>query len=129
MIRKASRCLSSGSCRARAPAGRGAALPRIRNGKDLTFYRASSTTALLRRLGNEFRRKRPYQAYRELGRVIRTIVLLRFLSEPELSEPIQAMTNKVEAFHKFGNWLMFASDVLQDKAPEYEAVGRRRMAT
>ncbi|WP_329568365.1 Tn3 family transposase [Streptomyces sp. NBC_01361] len=49
--------------------------------------------------------------------MIRTIVLLRFLSEPELRESIQAMTHKVEAFHKFSNWLRFASDVLQDNDP------------
>lgn len=139
-------------------------LPRIRNWKDLTFYRVSSTVkyqhidplfgdpekdvinwrlienhfedlmrvvlsiregklssvALLRRLGNESRRNRIYQAYRELGRVIRTIVLLRLLSEPELRESIQAMTNKVEASHKFSNWLMFASDVLQDNDPVHQ---------
>ncbi|MGW2370171.1 Tn3 family transposase [Streptomyces sp. NPDC001667] len=142
-------------------------LPRIRNWKDLTFYRVSATVkyrhigplfgdpekdvinwrliksywqdlmrvalsirerrlssaALLRRLGNESRRNRIYQAYRELGRVIRTI-----LSEPELRESIQSMTNKVEAFHKFSNWLMFASDVLQDNDPEHQAVGRLRLA-
>ncbi|WP_225887641.1 transposase [Streptomyces canus] len=139
-------------------------LPRIRNWKDLTFYRPSammkyqhidplfgdpqkdvinwrlienhwqdlmrvvlsirdgrlSSAALLRRLGNESRRNRIYQVYRELGRVMRTIVLLRFLSEPELRESIQAMTNKVEAFHKFSNWLMFASDVLQDNDPDHQ---------
>jgi TnpA family transposase len=139
-------------------------LPRIRNWKDLTFYRPSATVkyqhieplfndpekgvinwrlienhwqdlmrvvlsiregrlssaALLRRLGNESKRNRIYQAYRELGRVMRTITLLRFLSEPELRESIQAMTNKVEAFHKFSNWLMFASDVLQDNDPDHQ---------
>ncbi|MFP8887900.1 Tn3 family transposase [Streptomyces mangrovi] len=139
-------------------------LPRIRNWKDLTFYRPSTTVkythidplfgdpekdvinwrlienhwqdlmrvvlsiregrlssaALLRRLGNESKRNRIYQAYRELGRVMRTIVLLRFLSEPELRESIQPMTNKVEAFHKFSNWLMFASDVLQDNDPDHQ---------
>ncbi|SDC26982.1 Tn3 family transposase [Streptomyces prasinopilosus] len=79
-----------------------------------------SSAALLRRLGNESRRNRIYQAYQELGRVIRTIVLLRFLSEPGLRESIQAMTNKVEAFHKFSNWLMFASDILQDNDPVHQ---------
>ncbi len=33
---------------------------------------------------------------RELGRVIRTITLLRFISEPELREKITAATNKAE---------------------------------
>jgi hypothetical protein len=79
-----------------------------------------SSAALLRRLGNESKRNRIYQAYPELGRVMRTIVLLRFLSEPELRESIQAVTNKVEAFHKFSNWLMFASDVLQDNDPDHQ---------
>ncbi|MFD9537356.1 transposase [Streptomyces sp. NPDC060010] len=139
-------------------------LPRIRNWKDLTFYRPTptvkyqhidplfgdpdkdvinwrlienhwpdlmrvvlsiregrlSSAALLRKLGNESRRNRIYQAYRELGRVIRTIVLLRFLSEPELRESIQSMTNKVEAFHKFSNWLRFAGEELRDNDPEYQ---------
>ncbi|MFI0806614.1 Tn3 family transposase [Streptomyces echinatus] len=43
-----------------------------------------SWAALLRRLGNESKRNRIYQAYRELGRVMRTIVLLRYLSAPQL---------------------------------------------
>ncbi|MET9660181.1 transposase [Streptomyces sp. NPDC006510] len=137
-------------------------LPRIRNRKDLVFYRPSSTVryqhidplfgapdkdvidwklienhwidlmrmvlsiregrlssaALLRRLGNESRRSRIYQAYRELGRVMRTIVLLRFLSEPELRESIQSMTNKVEAFHKCSNWLRFAGEEMRDNDPD-----------
>ncbi|MGW4073909.1 Tn3 family transposase [Streptomyces asiaticus] len=79
-----------------------------------------SSAALLRRLGNESERNRIRQTYRELGRVMRTIVLLRFLPEPEQRESIQAMTNKVEAFHKFSNWLMFASDVLQDNDPDQQ---------
>lgn len=39
---------------------------------------------LLRRLGNHSRKNRLYRAFRELGRVIRTITLLRYLSEPQL---------------------------------------------
>ncbi|MUN41698.1 Tn3 family transposase [Actinomadura sp. NEAU-AAG5] len=56
-----------------------------------------SSSVLLRRLGNESRKNRIYKAFRELGRVTRTIVLLRFLSEPELRESITAITNRVEA--------------------------------
>ena len=55
---------------------------------------------LLRRLGNHSRRNRIYKALRELGRVVRTITLLRFLSEPQLREQITAITNRTEAFHK-----------------------------
>lgn len=46
--------------------------------------------------------------------------MLRFLSEPELRESIQSMTNKVEAFHKFSNWLRFAGEELRDNDPEYQ---------
>lgn len=45
-----------------------------------------STVTLLRRLGNRSRRNRIYTALRELGLVIRTITLLRYLSEPALRE-------------------------------------------
>lgn len=126
-------------------------LPRIRNWKDLIFYRPSRTTryrhidslfgeaevidwkliethwvdlmrvvisiregkisssALLRRLGNESRKNRIYKAFRELGRAMRTIVLLRYLSEPELRESITAITNRVESFHNFAQWLSFGN--------------------
>jgi len=53
-----------------------------------------SSTLLLRRLGTESRKNNVYKAFRELGRVIRTITLLRFISEPELREEITAATNK-----------------------------------
>jgi TnpA family transposase len=45
-----------------------------------------SSVTLLRRLGNHSRKNRLYRAFRELGRVIRTITLLRYLSEPQLRE-------------------------------------------
>lgn len=45
-----------------------------------------SSVTLLRRLGNHSRKNRLYRALRELGRVIRTFTLLRYLSEPALRE-------------------------------------------
>lgn len=51
---------------------------------------------------------------------MRSVVLLRFLSEPELRASIQSMTNKVEAFHKFSAWLRFAGEELRDNDPEYQ---------
>jgi Tn3 transposase DDE domain len=74
---------------------------------------------LLRKLGHESRKNRLYRAFRELGRVVRTIVLLRYLSEPELREGITAITNRVESFHGFSKWLSFGNvGVLADNAPE-----------
>src|SRR5260370_14777657 len=49
-----------------------------------------SSVTLLRRLGNHSRKNRLYPAFRELGPAIRTITLLRYLSEPQLREPITA---------------------------------------
>jgi TnpA family transposase len=67
--------------------------------------RVSSVT-LLRRLGNHSHKNRLYRALREMGRVIRTVTLLRYLSDPGLREQITAVTNKTEAFHDCSEWLM-----------------------
>ncbi|MFI6598670.1 Tn3 family transposase [Nonomuraea sp. NPDC050536] len=65
------------------------------------------SVTLLRRLGNHSCKHPLYRAFRELGRVIRTITLLRYLSEPEPREPITAITNKAEAFHGYrSGWLL-----------------------
>jgi len=136
-------------------------LTRIRNWKDLTFYRATadvryahidslfgdpgenainwaliethwvdlmqvvlsiragrlSSTLLLRRLGTESRKNNIYKAFRELGRVIRTITLLRYISEPELREEITAATNKVESYNEFSAWLRFGHDTIERNDP------------
>jgi TnpA family transposase len=79
-----------------------------------------SSSALLRRLGNESRKNRIYKAFRELGRAIRTIVLLRYLSEPELRESITTITNRVESFHNFSKWLSFGNaGVIADNDPDH----------
>lgn len=136
-------------------------LTRIRNWKDLTFYRAApdiryahidalfgpagenainwqliqthwsdlmqialsiragrlSSTLLLRRLGTDSRKNNIYKAFRELGRVIRTITLLRFVSEPGLRQEITAATNKAEAFNGFSAWLRFGHDAIERNDP------------
>jgi hypothetical protein len=53
-----------------------------------------------------------YQAFAELGRVIRTVFLLEYLSSAELREQITASTNKVEAYHRFAKWLFFGGERL-----------------
>ena len=68
----------------------------LRAGISIREGRLSSVT-LLRRLGNHSRRNRLYKALRELGRVIRTITLLRYLSEPGLRDQIGAITNRDRA--------------------------------
>ncbi len=60
-----------------------------------------SSTLLLRRLGTESHRNNIYKAFREVGRAVHTITLLRFVSEPELREQITAATNNAEAYNGF----------------------------
>jgi TnpA family transposase len=137
-------------------------VPRIRNWKDLTFYRpaksaeyvhidalfgesgknvidfdliesqfrhlmrvaisvregALSSTLLLRRLRSGSNKNATYTAFREVGRVIRTIALLRFLSDAPLRRRVTAATNKVEAFNGFSQWVGFGNDgVIADNDP------------
>ncbi|MBV1778497.1 Tn3 family transposase [Paeniglutamicibacter sp. ABSL32-1] len=79
-----------------------------------------SSVTLLRRLGNHSRKNRLYRAFRELGRVVRTITLLRYLSDPELREHITAITNRVESFHKFSDWLAFGNEMIGHNDPEHQ---------
>jgi TnpA family transposase len=133
-------------------------MPRIRNVKDLVFYRPDKVkkykhinaifgdaidweliethwkdlmqvvlsvnagkvmpSTLLRKLGNYSRNNRVYLAYRELGRVVRTIFLLDYISDPKMREEIHANTNKVEAFNGFAKWINFGGEILQENDPE-----------
>jgi TnpA family transposase len=81
-----------------------------------------SSPLLLRKLGTYSRKNRLYQAFRELGRVVRTAFLLRFLEDSELREQITAGTNKVEAYNGFAKWLFFGGDglILESDPEEQE---------
>jgi TnpA family transposase len=125
-------------------------MPRIRNIKDLVFFRADrqdqyehigslfrgnidwelitrhlkdmlrvvisikagkiAPSTILRRLGTASRKNRLYYAFRELGRVIRTIFLLKYINDAELRRTINAATNKSEEFNDFVKWLFFGGD-------------------
>lgn len=54
---------------------------------------------LLRKLTSYSRKNRLYQAFRELGCVIRTVFLLQYISDAKLREIIHQATNKVEQFN------------------------------
>ncbi len=129
-------------------------MPRVRNWKDLNFYRPTptarfrhiealfgepgrnvidwdlierhyddlmrvvlsvaagkiSSVTLLRRLSTYSRRNNFYKAFREVGRVIRTIQLLRYLSDPRLRRRTTAATNKVESYNNFSAWCRFGNE-------------------
>jgi TnpA family transposase len=78
-----------------------------------------SSALLLRKLGNYSRKNRLYQAFRELGRVGRTVFLLEYLSDPHMRQQITDKTNKVEAYNGFAKWLFFGGEgVIAENDPE-----------
>jgi TnpA family transposase len=62
---------------------------------------------ILRRLGSYSRKNKLYFAFRELGRVVRTIFLLRYIAEAELRQTIHGATTKSERFNQFVQWVAF----------------------
>lgn len=125
-------------------------MPRIRNWKDLLFFRASpevqyrhidalftetidwpliethlpdmlrvalsikagkiTASTLLHKLGTYSRKNRLYQAFRELGRAIRTGFLCRYVTDDSLRTLIHSAVNKSEAFNGFSQWIAFGND-------------------
>ena len=74
---------------------------------------------LLRKLSHESRKNRLDQAFRELGRVIRTIFLLRYISEIPLRVQITKTTNIVERYNQFCQWICFAlGGLMAENDPE-----------
>jgi TnpA family transposase len=69
-----------------------------------------TASTLLRRLSTYSRKNRLYQAFRELGRVIRTGYLMNYIGDEELRSTIQAATNKSEGFNCFTKWVLFGGD-------------------
>lgn len=125
-------------------------MPRIRNWKDLKFYRPYKDSSykhidslfkdtvrwdiiethyedlfqvilsiksgkilpstLLRKLNNYSRKNKLFQAFRELGIVVRTIYLLDFISDLELRDKITESTNKTESYNAFSKWFFFGGE-------------------
>lgn len=69
-------------------------------------------STLLRKLGSYSRKNKLYQAFAELGRVIRTIYLLEYITNLELRQEIGGSTNKVESYNRFCDWLTFGGEAL-----------------
>lgn len=55
-----------------------------------------SPSTILRKLGTASRKNKLYFAFRELGRVIRTLFLLEYIGDEELRRIIHAAQNKCE---------------------------------
>ena len=76
-------------------------------------------STLLRKLGTNSRKNRLYQAFRELGQVVRTVFLLQYISDRGLRQEITACTNIVEGYHHFLDWLFFGKQgVITENDPQ-----------
>jgi TnpA family transposase len=134
-------------------------MPRIRNWKDLRFYRPApdvhyrhiealftdtidweliethwqdfmqvtlsiytgriSSAMLLRKLGHWSRKNRLYLAAQEVGRVKRTIYLLRWISDAALRSGVTAGTNSVEGYHALTKWMQFGGEgIITENDPD-----------
>lgn len=67
-------------------------------------------STILRRLSTYSRKNKLYTAFRELGKVIRTIFLLRYIHDIDLRHIIHAATNKNEEYNNFAQWLFFGGE-------------------
>jgi hypothetical protein len=72
---------------------------------------------LLRKLSHEGRHNRLFAAARELGRVLRTVYLPRWISSKEMHQEVSATTNKIESYHAFTKWLDFGGEVITENDP------------
>ncbi len=72
---------------------------------------------LLRKLGSHNRTNKLYRAFRELGRVERTLFLLRYISEPEFRFTIRSETTKIESHNSFLDWISFGGPMLKTGDP------------
>ena len=68
-----------------------------------------TASTILGKLNTYSHKNKLYQAFRELGRVIRTGFLLQYVGDPELRAMIQRETNKSESFNGFAKWLAFGN--------------------
>jgi TnpA family transposase len=74
----------------------------------ISIYKGKvKASTVLRRLCSKSRKNKLYFALRELGRVERTIFLLKFIDDPDLRRVIQAATCKSEEFNQFVSWCRF----------------------
>lgn len=67
-------------------------------------------STILRKLSTQSRKNKIFQAFRELGRVIRTIFLLNYINDIELRRVIHAATCKSEEFNNFIDWVAFGHE-------------------
>jgi len=69
-----------------------------------------NASTILRKLGTNSPKNKLFQAFHELGCVVRTGFLLQYLSDVDLRSMAHAASNKSEAFNSFAKWLSFGGE-------------------
>jgi len=64
-------------------------------------------SVILRRLGTNSRKNKLFYAFQELGKVVRSAYLLRYIREPELRRKVNHATTVSEAFNDFIQFVAF----------------------
>src|SRR5215211_2067053 len=78
-----------------------------------------SSALLLRKLGHWSRKNRLYVAAQEVGRVKRTMYLLRWISDAALRSGVTAGTNSVEGYHALTKWMQFGGEgIITENDPD-----------
>lgn len=76
---------------------------------------------LLRKLNSNNRQNKLYRAFRELGRVMRTLFLLRYILEADLWQTIRSETTKIESYNDFLDWITFGGQIIKSGDPVEQA--------
>ncbi|WP_425522316.1 Tn3 family transposase [Xanthomonas citri] len=69
-----------------------------------------TASTILRRLGTYSRKNKLYWVFRELGKAVRTLFLLRYIDDVEVRKTIHAATNKSEEFNGFVKSAFFGGE-------------------
>lgn len=73
---------------------------------------------LLKKLSAKNGRSRLFAAVREMGGAVRTVFLLKWISDIKMRQEVTGETNKMESYNGFAKWLSFGGDVIPQNDPE-----------
>ncbi|BDD02360.1 Tn3 family transposase [Persicobacter psychrovividus] len=74
-------------------------------------------SAILQKLGIHGRKTKLYKAFRELGRVRRTIFLCEYIQNTQVQQAIQQATTKIESYNSFCDWITFGGERIMTGDP------------
>jgi TnpA family transposase len=76
------------------------------------------SSTILRKLGTYSRKNKLYLAFRELGRVVRTVFLLNYIASIELRQIIDTATKKSDWWSRFIQWVAFGGREIRNNNRE-----------